>query len=110
MCKKSMPDCPVCFDALEGQIVTRPPCGHEVCLRCLTSLRERRCPMCRADLSPLFPKVPLPMINIVQQRLPNDLSDEAFRALAQTQIMREEMIRLRSSRRVPPSPLVPNET
>jgi len=49
-------ECPVCFENLETRIITSPPCRHKLCLQCLLRLRApRRCPMCRVDLSTLFP-------------------------------------------------------
>tara|TARA_Y100000748_G_scaffold174411_2_gene145966 strand:+ start:595 stop:1017 length:423 start_codon:yes stop_codon:yes gene_type:complete len=43
-------ECPVCFRTLHDTIRTTPPCGHTVCLQCLLRLRQRACPLCRADL------------------------------------------------------------
>ena len=47
--------CPVCLEALDVRIRTMAPCGHSLCLECLLSLRQRRCPLCRHDLRSYFP-------------------------------------------------------
>ena len=49
-------ECPVCTMPLRAAIRTRPPCGHEVCLRCLLQLPRPSCVLCRADLAPLMPR------------------------------------------------------
>lgn len=50
-------ECPVCFARLVSTIRTRPPCGHEICLECLLSLRKPRCVICRAELD--LPRRPI---------------------------------------------------
>ena len=58
-----MDECPVCFEDLDARIRTTTPCGHHVCLGCLLALaRPPRCPMCRADLAPLFPSRLQPLL------------------------------------------------
>ena len=61
-------ECPVCYVSLTSGTV--PPCGHEVCLKCLMSLRNRSCVICRQDLTAHFPtmRTPLPRRIILMRR------------------------------------------
>lgn len=122
-----MCECPVCFEPLEATIASRPPCGHEICLGCLLLLRERRCPLCRADLGPFYPRhvpyVPLTLHIAQPPRLPPPppllgLSDDDDPPHSLTRILDDEVERpvplilrlLRMQQRVPagPSPLRPD--
>jgi len=48
--------CPICLDMMEQSTCTATlPCGHRLCVACLTTLRKRchrACPLCRAPLPP----------------------------------------------------------
>ena len=44
--------CPVCLDGLAQKDPVKMPCGHVICLACITSWieRERKCPCCKRDV------------------------------------------------------------
>jgi hypothetical protein len=48
-------ECPVCFGDMTKLLLLRMPCRHEMCLACFTKLREKRCVMCRTDVTDLVP-------------------------------------------------------
>lgn len=46
-------DCPVCYTTISGKNVPLAKyfnCTHILCHRCLRSLRNELCPLCRADI------------------------------------------------------------
>lgn len=43
----SSPECVVCYDCTNF----KTPCNHFLCLKCFTSLKDTRCPMCRQTIS-----------------------------------------------------------
>jgi len=49
-------ECPICFEVLASKIRLVTPCGHSACLECFVQLDPKVCPLCRVDLSTLFPK------------------------------------------------------
>ena len=51
-----MSECPVCLEDMVETITVTPPCKHSVCLSCLLQTADRRCALCRRDLSQHFPR------------------------------------------------------
>ena len=78
-------ECPVCTTPLRETISTRPPCGHEVCLKCLLRLHRPQCVLCRADLSELIPRPS----NVVLVRRNPELYVESLLALVERVDRRE---------------------
>ncbi len=42
-CRMTFGDCPVCLEST----YTKLPCGHHLCLRCESKMKECKCPQCR---------------------------------------------------------------
>ncbi len=44
--------CPVCLEGLAGKDPVKMPCGHVICLVCVSHWieRERTCPLCKQDV------------------------------------------------------------
>ena len=55
-------ECPICFD---NKWISKPPCGHFICLNCLIQLRKDECPSCR---KPLWYSLPKEIQRIVTMR------------------------------------------
>jgi hypothetical protein len=47
--KSDKTDCCVCLDEMPG--ADKLDCGHPLCRKCVGSLRNDKCPMCRRDIS-----------------------------------------------------------
>lgn len=43
------PYCPLCIHPMCGEIMDCGVGGHPICLKCFSSLKEKRCPMCKVD-------------------------------------------------------------
>ena len=56
--------CPVCLDGLAQRDPVKMPCGHVVCLVCVTNWieRERTCPYCKGDVPDDFKISPTKLI------------------------------------------------
>ena len=56
--------CPVCLDGLAHKDPVKMPCGHVVCLVCVTNWieRERTCPYCKEDVPDDFKISPTKLI------------------------------------------------
>jgi len=48
-------ECPVCFEVLASTLRVVTPCMHVMCLDCLWKIHPQLCPLCRVDLSALYP-------------------------------------------------------
>ena len=56
--------CPVCLDGLAQKDPVKMPCGHVICLACITSWieRERKCPCCKRDVPDDFKILPTKLV------------------------------------------------
>ena len=52
-------ECCVCF---ENDWVSKTPCKHLICIKCLLKLKKDECPMCRREL---FSKLPMSIKNLI---------------------------------------------
>ena len=43
-------NCPICYDHEKNIFMVKLPCSHSLCLSCLVSLVQRKCPICRSSL------------------------------------------------------------
>ena len=59
-----MNTCPVCLDGLAQKDPVKMPCGHVICLACITSWieRERKCPCCKRDVPDDFKILPTKLV------------------------------------------------
>ena len=59
-----MNTCPVCLDGLAQKDPVKMPCGHVICLACITSWieRERKCPCCKGDVPDDFKILPTKLV------------------------------------------------
>ena len=42
-------DCPVCYEAIQGDAIRPLECGHVICVSCSLRINPPRCPMCRSN-------------------------------------------------------------
>jgi len=62
-------ECPVCFEVLASRIRIVTPCAHVICLECLWKLHPQLCPLCRIDMTHLYPRT-----NVHAQAKNHDMS------------------------------------
>ena len=42
-------DCPVCYEAIQGDAIRPLECGHVICVTCSFKINPPRCPLCRSS-------------------------------------------------------------
>jgi len=71
--------CPVCLDDDIDERACQLRCGHHLCNRCITQLRQPLCPVCRASIFPQErPPSPPAALDPAYFRHPELMDDEFF--------------------------------